>query len=398
MHILIIPFGHYVTPKAPISAIFQYHLAHALKKRKGIKVGVVSAGFVAFRRLFSAYPYAPFEDDDGVNTYRCYKKILVPGRIANKVFLKYLIGLSLKLFERYINEQGIPDIIHAHNCLHAGIAALKIKEKYDIPYLITEHSTAYARGLISNQQDKLIRKVLKNADVKTVVSTRLGSLLEKLFGEDACPNYPIFNLLDDSFENEENILKSVKNNKGVFTFLNIAGLDPKKNHSGLLDAFACKFKGNSKVQLKIGGDGPLREQLETKAKDLEIEGQVVFTGLLSRERVLWEMQNCDVFILPSFVETFGVVLIEALACGKPIIATKCGGPEDIVNQNNGYLVPIKDVNALVEAMSNIYLNIDKYDTNLIRNDCLARFGENTFMARLQNIYTGILGKRKEDKK
>jgi len=393
MHTLIIPFGHYVTPKAPISAVFQYHLAHALK-RKGFKVGVISAGFVPFRRLFFPYPYPPFEDDDGVNTYRYYKRILVPGRIANKIFLKYLIRMYLKLFKRYINEHRIPDIIHAHNCLYAGVAALKIKEKYGIPYLITEHSSAFARGIISNWQTVLIREVLKNADVKTVVSTKLGSLLEKLFGADACPNYPIFNLLDDSFENEENILKSVKNNKGIFTFLNIAGLDPKKNHSGLLDAFACKFKGNSKVQLKIGGDGPLRKQLEKMAKELDIEEQIIFTGLLSRERVLWEMRTCDVFVLPSIVETFGVVLIEALACGKPVIATQCGGPEDIVNQINGLIIPIKDINALAEAMSNIYFNIDKYDANLIRNDCLARFGEDSFMTRLRNIYISILKKGK----
>ena len=397
MHILIIPFGHYVTPKAPISAVFQYHLAHALK-RKDIKVGVASTGFVPFKRLLSPYPYPPFEDDDGVNTYRCYKKIFIPGRIANKVFLRYLIGLYLNLFEKYINEQGMPDIIHAHNCLYAGVAALKIKEKYGIPYLITEHSSAYARDLISNRQARLIREVLKNADVKTVASTRLGRLLENLFGADACPNHPIFNLLDDRFEKKENILKGIEKDKDRFTFLNIAGLDPKKNQSGLLDAFACKFKGNSRVQLKIGGDGPLRKALETKAKDLGIEEQVVFTGMLSREKVLWEMQNCDVFVLPSIFETFGVVLIEALACGKPVVATKYGGPEDIVNQGNGVLVPTKNLDALAEAMSNIYINIDKYDASLIRNDCLSRFGEESFVTRLQNIYAGILGKRKEENK
>jgi glycosyltransferase involved in cell wall biosynthesis len=215
-------------------------------------------------------------------------------------------------------------------------------------------------------------------------------LLENLFGADACPNYPIFNLLDDRFVKEENILKGVKNDKDVFIFLNIAGLDPKKNHSTLLDAFARKFKGKNNVRLKIGGDGPLRKQLETKAKDLEIERQVIFTGLLSREKVLWEMKNCDVFVLSSTFETFGVVLIEALACGKPVIATKSGGPEDIVNPKNGYLVPIKDVSALAKIMENIYLNIDKFDPYLIRKDCLSRFGEDAFVPRLHSIYTRLL--------
>jgi len=393
MHILIIPSEHYVTLRVPLGGIFQHQQAHAFV-RKGIKVGVVSSGFVPFRRLFSAYPYPTVEEENGITTYRCYKRILIPGRIANNVFGKYLVGLYLNLFESYINEQGIPDVIHAHNCLYAGVVALKIKEKYGIPYLITEHSSAYGRGIISYRQTVLIREVLNNADAKTVVSTKLGSLLENLFGADACPNYPIFNLLDNRFENEGNILKSVKNNKGVFTFLNIASLDANKNQSDPLEAFSRIFRTNSKVQLKIGGDGPLRKQLEKMAKELGIGEQVVFTGLLSRDRVLCEMQNCDIFVLPSIFETFGVVLIEALACGKPIIATKCGGPEDIINQINGLIVPVKNVNALAEAMSNIYFNIDKYNANLIRDDCLVRFGEDSFVTRLRNIYISIMEKGK----
>jgi len=394
MHILIIPSEHYVTWKAPLGALFQHHQAHALNKRKGIKVGVVSAGFVPFKMLFSAYPYPPFEVDDGVNTYRCYKRILVPGRIANKVFLKYLVGLYLNLFERYINEQGIPDIIHAHNCLYAGATALRIKGKYSIPYLITEHSSAYARDMISVRQAALIRDVLKNAAIKTAVSTKLGGLMENLFSTDASPIYPIFNILDNRFEKKGNILKGAKEDRDIFIFLNIASLNANKNQFDLLEAFARVFGANSKVQLKIGGDGPLRRKLETQAKELGLGEQVVFTGLLSRDRVLPEMLNCDVFVLSSIFETFGVVLIEALACGKPVIATKCGGPEDIVNPINGLIVPTKDINALADAMSKIYSAIDKYDTNRIRNDCLSRFGEDAFVKRLQNIYIDILSKEK----
>jgi glycosyltransferase involved in cell wall biosynthesis len=396
MHILILPPGHYVTKRAPLKGIFQYHQARAIRK-KGINVGVLSAGIVSFRRFFSRYPYQSFEEKDGVKVYRHYKRMLVPGRIANKLLIKYLVGLYLKLFERYIIEQGVPDIIHAHNSLNAGVAALKIKIAHKIPYVITEHSTAYVRGLISRRQDRLIREVLKNADVKTVVSTKLGSLLETLYGEDACPNYPIFNILDDRFGKDANIVHNVKYDKDKFTFLNIAILVPKKNHSIFLEAFAVKFKGNSHVQLKIGGDGPLRKQLETKAKALGIEKQVVFTGLLSRKNVLLEMQNCDVFVLSSTFETFGVVLIEALACGKPVIATRSGGPENIINSNNGYLVPKEDVGALAKAMENSYLHIDKFDPYLIRKDCLLRFGEDAFVTRLNSVYTNLL-KKKENQR
>ena len=389
MHILIIPSELYVTQRSPLAAIFQYQQAHALKE-KGINIGIVSAGFVPFNMMLSKYPYPAFERDNGVNTYRCYKRIFIPGRIAVKVFLKYLVSLYLRTFERYINSHGKPDIIHAHNCLYAGVVALKVKEKYNIPYLITEHSSAYARGIVPKNQTKLVKDVLLNAEVITTVSTRLGRLLENLFGADACPNYPILNILDDMFERDEHILKGVTNNKNMFTFLSIGCLDANKNHSDLLKAFASKFKGNSTVQLKIGGDGALRKQLETETHKLGIDDQVIFTGLLSRDRVLQEMLNCNVFVSASIVETFGVVLVEALALGKPLVATKCGGPEDIVNQDNGLLVPTKDVQALAKAMWNIYINNDKYDANYIRSDCLLRFGKDSFVKRLLNIYMSTL--------
>lgn len=394
MHILIVPSEHYVTKELPLASIFQHQQAHALKEG-GFKVGVVSAGFVPFRMNFKTYSYPPFEQDNGINIYRCYKKTFIPGRISIKIFSKWFVDLYLKKFKKYIGLHGKPDIVHAHNCLHAGVVALKIKKQFDIPFVITEHSTAYARGLISNQQGKLTKVILKNADAITVVSTELGKLLENLYGADARPNYPIFNILDATFEKGKHLLEVANNNRELFTFLSIGSLESKKNHVDLLKAFACKFKNNMKVKLKIGGDGPLRNQLENGAKKYGIHNQVVFTGLLSRNDVLNEMLDCDAFVLPSLVETFGVVLIEALALGKPVVATKCGGPEDIVNQDNGILVPTKEIHALAEAMEDIYLNRERYDENKIRSDCLARFGKDAFINRLQSIYTSVLEGRKK---
>lgn len=395
MHILVIPSEHYVTRCVPLGSIFQYQQVHALKST-GIKVGVVSAGFVPFNMMLSKYPCVVYENDDGVNTYRCYKKLFIPGRIAEKVFWKYLVRNYLQLFKKYITDHGQPDIVHAHNCFFAGTVALEIKRKFAIPYLITEHSSAFARRLVSSQQVNLAKEVLKNADVITVVSSSHGGTLEKICGSDAQPYYAIFNMLDDRFEGEK-LVRNIKNNDGrMFTFLSIGTLDHNKNHTDLLQAFATKFKGDCEMKLKIGGDGPLRKQLQLQINRLGLTDQVVLLGMLSRDKVLREMQNCDVFVLPSIFETFGVVLIEAQALGKPVVATKCGGPEDIVNPYNGLLIPTKDIAALADAMSNIYFNIDKYNASLIRKDCISRFGKDAFLKRLINIYTGIHkeGKRK----
>lgn len=389
VHILVIPPEHYLTKQIPLGSIFQYWQVKALRE-KGINVGVISADFVPFRMNFSKYHYPYFEEDNGVPIYRYYKKIFIPGLFANKLLWKYIITMHLEIFNNYCHKQGMPDIIHAHNCLFSGVVALKIKERHNIPYIITEQSSLYAKGLVSGLGNKLTKEVLINADTITVVSKSHGKRLEDMFGADAYPNFPIFNIIDERFENKEIKLKGDNKINETFTFLSIGNLDHNKNHTDLLKAFASKFRDNSKVKLKIGGDGPLKKQLQKQINELHLIEQVLLIGPLSRDKVFWEMQNCNVFVLPSIVETFGVVLIEALALGKPTVATKCGGPEDIVNEKNGMLVPIKDVAALAEAMFSIYVNIGKYDARLIRNDCLERFGKDAFVKRIRNIYSNIL--------
>lgn len=102
------------------------------------------------------------------------------------------------------------------------------------------------------------------------------------------------------------------------------------------------------------------------------------------------MNSCDAFVLSSNVETFGVVLIEALSTGKPIITTNCGGPRDIVNELNGVLVPVGDKEALASAMVNMAKSISKYDPDMMKADCIQRFGRDAFFERIEGIYARII--------
>jgi glycosyltransferase involved in cell wall biosynthesis len=163
-----------------------------------------------------------------------------------------------------------------------------------------------------------------------------------------------------------------------------------KGQADLLQAFAARFQGDPTVQLRIGGDGPLRAELQTLALELGISEQVTFLGMLSREQVATEMQRADAFVLSSHYETFGVVLIEALACGTPIIATACGGPECIVRPSNGLLVPPGDVDALGAAMAQIRETSANYPPDALHSECMAQFGEQAVAAQLGQIYQSVL--------
>ncbi len=98
------------------------------------------------------------------------------------------------------------------------------------------------------------------------------------------------------------------------------------------------------------------------------------------------MRECDAFVLPSLGETFGVVLCEAMACGKPVIATRCGGPEFVVTPETGLLVDAANPMALAEAMDRFISHQVAFDSDVIRGSVVARFGEDTFLKNISAIY------------
>jgi len=399
LHVLIIPSERYVTPEEPLAGIFQYQQAHALS-RAGLQVGVIAPQPRSLRllKLKRGSWLGSFEfcDDEGIPTYRNQGWGWIPGRTPYLSSCFY-VKLGQKLFEKYAAQCGLPDIIHAHNVLYGGVIANAITRSYDIPFILTEHSSIYIAHRIHKWQVRMVKEVLKNADARLVVSPYLGCVLEKQFGQIAQPWYWVPNVLDKTFE-EQNIFEySEHKERDQIRILTIGSLIPIKNYEGLLQAFALAFKGNNRVHLVIGGSGPLCGRLENLAEHLQIRNQIEFLGALNREQVLNEMRCCNIFVLPSHHETFGVVLIEALACGKPVIATDSGGPRCIVHDGNGLLVTPGDNVALANAMKMMVQDIDQYDPKAIHEDCINRFGEKTIVNRIVDIYSNILANRSKRK-
>ncbi|MNQ69616.1 GDP-mannose-dependent alpha-(1-2)-phosphatidylinositol mannosyltransferase [compost metagenome] len=97
--------------------------------------------------------------------------------------------------------------------------------------------------------------------------------------------------------------------------------------------------------------------------------------------------------MASRYETFGVVIIEALALGKPVVATRCGGPESIVGDGDGLLVPVDDIESLSSAMWKLYRNPSDYNSEQIKRSCIERFSEETIAKSLKSIYEKVLSKK-----
>jgi len=397
MHILILP-SWYPSENEPIQGIFFREQSQALK-RFGYQVGVIFIHFLSIRSLsfykFKQYKSLKYLDDYQIPSYQSFSFGFLC-RLPVSLFLA-TTGID-KIFQDYIQNFGIPDVIHAHSALMGGLIAWNLKNKYNIPYVITEHNTIYYEiEKLSRLDLSLSRKIFFNANYRIVVSQHLGETLENYFGDSFKPWFSIPNMLDSQFvQNEEidneieNKIKLVPRKSSKFRFLCIALMNESKGHNLLIKTFDYEFKNINNVELYLAGNGDYLESLQLLVKQLALDDKVFFLGLLERKQIVKELLSCDVLVLPSEYETFGVVLIEAFACGKPVICTAVGGSQFLINNNNGLVVFPRNQNTLAKSMRYMYNNIHQYNSQKIRQDSISMFSEDVIIQKLSKLYNSLI--------
>jgi glycosyltransferase involved in cell wall biosynthesis len=177
-----------------------------------------------------------------------------------------------------------------------------------------------------------------------------------------------------------------------YTFFSAGSLDGNKNHKLLIDAFA-RVVSRVPVRLRIAGDGPQRNQLVAQARELGIDAQISFLGVLDKAGMLRELGAADCFALSSRYETFGVVVIEAIAAGLPVVATRCGGPESVISADCGIVVESENVDAMAEAMLLMTESRESFKPEILKQYVARRFGPETYVAQL-GILAGTVTSKK----
>ena len=314
-----------------------------------------------------------FQVEDNLRTYRYKDYNYFP---KNPMMFRSFNKRIDKLYKEIVKKEGKVDIIHAHSCFWGGIAAAYISKKYNIPLVITEHSSLKYAKYAKDSYKQYIFDAYKEADILISVGTGLKKEISEYVDRDimVIPNMVDLNLF---------YIDNNKNKK--FTFFSCAFLEEGKGMGDLIKAFSMAFKGQD-VILNIGGDGSTKNSLEELAKEINIDEQVNFLGALSREQVSEEMRKCDAFALPSEHETFGVVYIEALACGKPVIGANNGGAEDIIEEYNGIIANKNDVDSIKDALIEIKENYNIYNKNLIRKKVVDKYSEEVLVQFIKGVY------------
>ena len=388
IHVLVIPSWYPARP-GDISGSFFREQALALHWH-GCKVGVIYPQLRSLRHwrgpTGSGHGLRR-EFDQGMPVLR--SPGLNPFPLLHRAASAWWVRHGIRLYRHYVAEFGRPDVVHAHSALYGGALARQLWLREGLPYVLTEHSSMYPRGRVSRAQAGIARDAARDARRRFAVSAAFGDFLGGYFGADTGPWEVMPNIVDASFG--ERALGEPAHD-GSFSFLTVGGLNENKGLHLLLEAFARGFPGDAATRLRIGGHGPERPRLEKLAVQLGIAGRVSFLGALTRQQVAEELARAQALVHPSRYETFGVAIVEALAMGRPVVATRCGGPDGIVTARDGLLVPVDDVDALMRGMRELHDGIGKYDAAAIRQGALERFGEAAVVTRLREAYEAIAGR------
>jgi glycosyltransferase involved in cell wall biosynthesis len=317
----------------------------------------------------------------GIKTYRFqYRPSPIPG---TRVLLSALAFRQAYL--RVIREEWVPDIIHAH-VYHAGKWGAIFGVLARIPVVITEHSSAFFRDRLSRSPKLLTRFAFRIARVIVPVSTALKNamVLSGITGD-----YQIVpNVVDDQvFAYKE---KSQDKPKLKFLFVGLLDLSDNKGLEVLLQALERYSERDIKWHLDIIGDGPGRNRYQEYVSGSRLKELVTFHGMKAKSEVATFMSEADLFILPSLKETFSVATVEALATGTPVLATKCGGPEDFINPTNGILVEAGDPKALFVGLLRSIESLDSFDNERIARDARQKFSPHVVGEKYTKIYHKVL--------
>jgi teichuronic acid biosynthesis glycosyltransferase TuaC len=311
-------------------------------------------------------------EDDGVETWRRDMLVVLPRLPYRNPALFAWCGL--KLFARYLEAHGKPDFVEAHGALNGGVAAWAIGRRWGIPYMLTEHSTAFAQGRLRWWERDLVRRVIAGAQHCLAVSPQLAELLSQQYLGSRWQY--LSNPLGAAFVEDADARQ--RGPAAPFVFVCVARLSLEKGHAGLIEAFTAAFAGEPTVRLRLIGDGPMRSELQRLCAAQGVAGQVELLGVLASEQVRDELAAANAFVLASDVETFGVAVIEALACGCPVLVTASGGPEHLVDGGNGVVIPPRDPTVLRNALIRMRREADRYDRAAIRASALRLYGPEAF--------------------
>lgn len=385
MNILMIARG-YPTPKEPQWGCFEQDQAEALQ-RYGHRVVVVSVDsrFLWRMRKIGTTIY----NKNGVVYYNLF---WVPGAIVNLLggrrLSLYIRQLQLlRLYKMIIAKYGKPDVVYGHFFANTAMGVV-LKQKFGLPLVGIEHAARFNDDILDKHTKELSNLAYANTDAMIAVSE---SLRQRLYFHFHKESFVVHNLVAYEFEKREH--KGVSSD--VFQFVSTGTLEHRKGFDLLISAFFKTQLWRKNVRLLIIGGGDEEEILHKMIEKVGLSEKIQLVGRKTRAEIVDILCASHAFVLASRSENFSVAVLEALSVGLPVIATICGGIKECINEQNGLLVSVEDVDALSKALVEMYENYSRYDTDYIVSDYQNRFSSAVIAHQLTKIFEGVIRKKGE---
>ncbi|MGH2458485.1 MAG: glycosyltransferase, partial [Chloroflexota bacterium] len=297
-----------------------------------------------------------------------------------------LFGATVIPFVRWLSHDFPFDLIHAHFTYPDGVVAGAIGRMLHVPTIITEHAPWYPWI----QQERLVRAqtiwAARAARFHLSVSESVRRQVVETAGlSDTARVVP--NVVDPVVFHPDAAARRVA---GQILF--VGAIRNCKGVDVLFEALRQPALADPKIQLLIAGE-PLYEGyrrevewLHEQARALGIAHRVNWLGGKTPTDIAALMRQSSAVVLPSRAESFGAVLIEAMACGTPVVATRCGGPEEIVAPQTGRLVEPEQPAALADAIADVLANGGRYNPTELHAYAVGRFGPEVVAKQLSELY------------
>jgi len=329
----------------------------------GVVTSISSLKEAYERKGHEVYVFAPrVEDyiDQEKNVFR-YRSI----NITSKVKYPLPIPLSFKV-KKVINEFN-PDIVHIHHPFLLSSAAIMYGKKLGIPKILTIHTqyeqyAYYVSPVPERVTQEAIKMIISNLAYKIDCVTTPSDSMKKII-----ENYGIKNRIEVipnaihliSFKEDDELKRTeikkkynLKEDSKIILF--VGRIASEKSIDKVIKALAIiKKRNSSKEKLLIVGNGPAMDELKQLTRSLKVEEDVIFTGTVSYEEIQHYYKMAYVFTIASTTETFGIVTIEALASGVPVVAVKAPGAADILTDGLDGLLVDDDVEKIANALEKI---------------------------------------------
>lgn len=305
-------------------------------------------------------PY--YENDAGVDVYRVDNYMIQPNN-----FTDWILQLNFNMISKateIINKKGKFDVIHAHDWLVA-YAAKSLKQSFDIPLTATIHATEAGRN--SGIHDEMQRYINDTEWMLTYEATEvivnsnfMKCELQRLFGLpfekiDVIPNGINQHIYDGVGKDYDFRRKYASDNEKIILY--VGRLVYEKGIQNLIAAMPKILNGYNDVKLVICGKGGMMDELRGQANYLGINNKVYFTGQMNRKDIAKMYKCADVAVFPSTYEPFGVVAIEAMSAGIPVVVSDIGGLDEIIEHGvNGMKSYAGNANSLADSILSILYN------------------------------------------